>query len=85
MLITVTKIYNRHISRIIQYRNYKNFQDESFKPDLSNELLTIDSNNIEFFDFNSTFDLFLTSMQIKIKIMFEKVNITLLVPKRKNR
>ena len=42
-------------AKIIQYRNYKHFHEQSFNFELNNELLKIDINNAELKEFNEIF------------------------------
>ena len=49
MVVTVMKThYKKQKAKTIQYRNYKNFHEQSFNFKLNNELLKIDINNAEF-------------------------------------
>ena len=53
MVITILKLhYKKQKPKIIQYRKYKNFSNDSFKSDLNNELLNYNLKNIEYSTFH---------------------------------
>ena len=52
MVITVLKVFNK--KQIIQYRSYKNFDNQVFQRELSSELLKIDLNNAHLLEFINT-------------------------------
>ena len=53
MVVTVIKThYKKQKAKIIQYRNYKHFHEQSFNFELNSELLKIDINNAELKEFN---------------------------------
>ena len=55
MVITVLKFfYKKQKTKIIHYRNYKNFNANLFKEELNNELLNLDINNAELVEFMNT-------------------------------
>ena len=47
--------YKKQKAKTIQYRNYKNFHDQSFNFELNSELLKIDVNDVELKVFNEIF------------------------------
>ena len=47
--------YKKQKLKIIQYRNYKHFYEQSFNFELNNELLKININNTELKEFNKNF------------------------------
>ena len=56
MVITVMKVfYKKQKPKIIQYRSYKNFDNQVFQRELNSELLKIDLNNAELLEFTETF------------------------------
>ena len=56
MAITVMKVlYKKQKSKIIQYRSYKNFDNQVFQRELNSELLKIDLNNAELSEFTEIF------------------------------
>ena len=59
MVVTVIKThYKKQKAKIIQYRNYKHFHEQSFNFKLNNELLKIDINNAEWKGFLKVFNFF---------------------------
>ena len=44
-------LYKKQEPKIIQYRSYKNFDNQVFQRELNSELLTIDLNNTELSEF----------------------------------
>ena len=60
MVITVLKVfYRKQKPKIIQYRSYKNFDNQVFQRELNSELLKIDLNNADLSEFTETFLLIL--------------------------
>ena len=56
MFITVMKVfYKKRKPKIIQYGNYKNFDNQVFQRELNSELLKIDLNNAELSEFTEIF------------------------------
>ena len=56
MVITVMKVfYKKQKPKIIQYRSYKNFDNQVFQRELNSELLKIDLNNAELSEFTEIF------------------------------
>ena len=56
MVITVMKVfYKKQKPKIIQYRSYKNFDNQIFQRELNSELLKIDLNNAELSEFTEIF------------------------------
>ena len=56
MVITVMKVfYKKQKPKIIQYRSYKNFDNQVFQRELNSELLKIDSNNADLSEFTEIF------------------------------
>ena len=56
MFITVMKVfYKKQKQKIIQYRSYKNFDNQVFQRELNSELLKIDLNNAELSEFTEIF------------------------------
>ena len=52
IVVTVMKThYKKQKPKIIQYRNYKHFYEQSFNFELNNELMKIDINNAELKEF----------------------------------
>ena len=48
MVITILKVfYKNQKPKIIQYRSYKNFNNQMFERELDSELLKIDLNNAD--------------------------------------
>ena len=47
--------FKKQKTKIIQYRNYKHFHEQSFDFELNSELLKIDINNAELKKFNEPF------------------------------
>ena len=46
--------YKKHRTKIIHYRDYKNFENDTFRQDLKNELLKFDFENASLSKFNDT-------------------------------
>ena len=56
MAIMVMKIfYKKQKPKIIQYRSYKNFDNQEFQREWNSQLLKIDSNNAELSEFTEIF------------------------------
>ena len=56
MVITVMKVfYKKQKPKIIQYRSYKNFDNQVFQRELNRKLLKIDLNNAELSEFTKIF------------------------------
>ena len=56
LVVTVLKMYyKKQKPKIFQYRNYKIFNEESFKNELNRELTLIDLNNAELADFQDIY------------------------------
>ena len=56
MVITVMKVfYKKQKPKIIQYRSYKNFDNQVFQRELNSELLKIDLNNADLSEFTEIF------------------------------
>ena len=56
LVVTVLKMYyKKQNPKIFQYRNYKTFNEESFKNELNRELTLIDLNNAELADFQDIY------------------------------
>ena len=56
LVVTVLKMYcKKQKPKIFQYRNYKMFNEESFKNELNRELTLIDLNNAELADFQDIY------------------------------
>ena len=56
LVVTVLKMfYKRQKPKIIQYRNYKTFNDQLFRIELDKELANIDLNNAELAEFHNEF------------------------------
>ena len=56
MVITVMKVfYKKQKPKVIQYRSYKNFNNQVFQRELNSELLKIDLNNAELSEFTEIF------------------------------
>ena len=57
---TVLKVfYKKQKPKIIQYRSYKNFDNQLFQRESNSELLKIDLNNADLSEFTATFLLIL--------------------------
>ena len=70
MLITVLK--PREEPKIIQYRSYKNFNNQVFQREVNSELLIIDLNKFNLSDFSEIFLAILDSYAPKSKVYSSK-------------
>ena len=76
MVITVMKVfYKKQKPKIIQYRSYKNFDNQVFQRELNSELLKIDLNNAELSEFTEIFLSILDKYAPKNKSLYEQVTL----------
>ena len=74
-VITIIKVfYKKQTPKIIQYRSFKNFDNQVFQRELDSELLKIDLNNADSQDLLKSFYQYLTSMLQKNKSLYELIS-----------
>ena len=78
MAITVMKVfYKKQKPKIIQYRDYKNFDNQVSQRELNSELLKIDLNNAELSEFTEIFLSILDKYASKNKSLCEEITLIL--------
>ena len=78
MVVTVLNVFYKELKpKIIQYRMYDNFNNDLFREELNNELLNSHLNNAELSESLRLLCLYLTSMLLKNKNMYEQIMLTL--------
>ena len=76
MVITVMKVfYKKQRPKIIQYRSYKNFDNQVFQREFNSKLLKVDLNNAELSEFTEIFLSIVTSMLQKNKSLYEQITL----------
>ena len=76
LAITVMKVfYKKQKLKIIQYRDYKNFDNHVSQRELNSELLKIDLNNAELSEFTEIFFSILDKYASKNKSLYEEITL----------
>ena len=76
MVITVMKVfYKKQKPKIIQYRSYKNFDNQIFQRELNSELLKIDLNNADLSQFTEIFLSILDKYTKKNKSLYKQITL----------
>ena len=67
--------YKKQKPKIIQYRSYKNFDNQVFQRELNSELLKIDSNNAELSEFTEIILSILDRYAKKSKSLYQQITL----------
>ena len=76
MVITIIKVfYKKQKPKIIQYRSYKNFDNQVFQRELNSELLKIDLINADLAEFTEIFLSILDKNAKKSKSLHKQITL----------